>query len=170
MKKVLSLVIVLCVAVSLVGCDALQRKFTRKKKTVKAPRIVQTKKYEKKPSPALYSKHFAYWQSWQSEIIQRLGDNDKKDKRCIEEIIMQLEEMQGLLVPEKADALGKHIARLEGVRDTINRQGIDQANKSTVLIMLEREDRLIKKDFSLSQVRSYIKTSFDEDASPAAEK
>ena len=162
MRKNLFILALVLVAASLVGCDAVQRKFTRKPKTVKAPRIYQLDKYEKTPTPALYSKHFAYWQSWQSELIQRLGENEKKDKRCIEEILMQLDEMQNMLVKEKADALGKHIRRLQEVRDTITRQNIDRYNRGPALMVLEREDRYINSDFCVSKMKNYIKTSFDE--------
>ena len=164
MKRWIFFIAVICVAASLVGCDSVQRKFTRKKKDVKkVPMVVQAKKYEKKPSPELYSKHFSYWQSWQSELIQRLGDNHKKDSRCIEEILSQLNDMRNLLVQEKADELGKHIKELEEVRDVILREQLSQFNMSHNMMVLEREDRLIEKDFCVSKIRSFIKKSFDEE-------
>ncbi|MCM8790873.1 MAG: hypothetical protein NC938_04140 [Candidatus Omnitrophica bacterium] len=167
MKKIACLLVAFALVVGMTGCDAVQRKFTRKPKTTKMPRIYQVKKYEKTPSPELYSKHFAYWQSWQSEIIQSLGENAKKDRRCMDEILMQLGDMQNMLVKEKADELGKHIARLRQIRDTIYHQQIDRYNRGPVLTELEKQDRLIKKDFSVSKIKNYLKKSFDEE--PAAE-
>ena len=50
MKKWILFIFVFFLAVNLTGCDALQKKFTRKKKTaVKMPRFYQLKKYSKKP-------------------------------------------------------------------------------------------------------------------------
>ena len=127
MRKICALAMAVILALTLTGCDALQRKFTRKKKYTKpVPRLYQLKKYDIKPSAALYSKHYAYWQSWMSELIQDLGGNRKKDIRCIEEALSQAHDMQNILVQEKADALGKHIHRLEEVRDIIVKERLSQ--------------------------------------------
>jgi len=150
-------------AVTLTGCDALQRKFTRKKKETKPiPRLYQLKKYDVKPSAALYSKHYAYWQSWMSELIQDLGDNHKKDVRCIDEALSQLHDMRNILVQEKADALTKHIRRIEKSREIIIKEGLSQYNKNQVLMTLEREDRIVKSEFTVSRIKNDIKESFDE--------
>jgi hypothetical protein len=168
MKRWLAAVVIMVVAINLAGCDSVQRKFTRKKKTVKAPRIVQEQKYVKKPSPELYEKHFAYWQSWSSEILQDLGDNRKKDRQCIEQIIGQVNDMKNILIPSKGDELAKHIKRYEEVRDIINREELSQYNKSFVLTTLDREDRLIKNEFCISKVKNYLKKSFTpEEGGPA---
>ena len=114
MRKISVFVMVFFIAVTLAGCDSLQRKFTRKKKETKpVPRLYQLKKYDVKPSTELYSKHYAYWQSWMSELIQDLGGNHKKDVRCIDEALSQLSDMRNILVQEKADALTKHMRRIE---------------------------------------------------------
>jgi len=168
MKRWIAFVIVVAFAFNLAGCDAVQRKFTRKKKEVKAPRIYQLKKYDIKPSPELYEKHFSYWQSWSSEILQRLGDNHKKDVRCINELISQLQDMKNILVPEKADALQKYAGQYDRVRNTIERQELSQYNKSDSMMTLERLDRTVKREFCLDRIRNYIKQSFDSDEEAAA--
>jgi hypothetical protein len=160
MRKVLLVVMAIFVALNLISCDAVQRKFTKKQKKVKTPHIVQEEKYEKKPTPELYEKHFSYWQSWSSEILQDLGDNRKKDRQCMEQIISQANDMRNILVPEKGEELAKHIKRYEEVRDVINREELSQYNKSFVLTTLDREDRLIKNDFCISKVKNYLKKSF----------
>ena len=90
MKRIFSFLLALSIAISLIGCDAVQRKFTRKKTVVKQPHFYQLKKYTKKPSPELYKQHFAYWASWQETLIQFIGENHKKDKQCIEEALGNL--------------------------------------------------------------------------------
>jgi hypothetical protein len=166
MKRLIAICLAAALACGLAGCDAVQKKFTRKKKTVKAPRIIQEQKYDIKPTPELYEKHFSYWRSWSSEMIQRLGDNHKKDMRCIEEILGQLADMRRLLVPEAGDKLVKHIRRYEEIRDTINTDKLDRSNSGTVLGTLEREDRIIGSEFAISRVKDYIRKSFDD--APAA--
>lgn len=169
MKRLVVMIVALCVAAGLTGCDAVQRKFTRKQKTTKMPRIYQLNKYDIKPTPELYHKHYAYWQSWQTELIQELGQNHKKDKRCIEEILMQLTAMQNMLVKDKADELGKHVGRLQEVRDTIVRERIDTNNRAETLMVLDREDRYIKTGFCVTKIKSFLKESFDE-APPAEDQ
>lgn len=167
MKKILASVIIVLVAVSLVGCDALQKKFTRKKKDVKPiPRLYQLKKYDIKPSTSLYSKHYSYWGSWMSELLQELGQNHKRDVKCVEGALSQLHDMQNILVKDKADALNKHIERIEEARDVIVREQLSQYNRSWVLTTLEREDRTIKRDFNVAKIKEYIRESFDD--APAA--
>ena len=168
MKKLAVIVTALCLAVSMVGCDAVQKKFTRKKKAApKKPKIYQLKRYEKKPTPELYNEHYIYWETWSGELIELLGQNHKKDVRCIEEIVNQLKDMKNILVKEKGDELQAHIDKAEEVRETIMRGDMSFATKTSVKSTLEREDRAVKRDFITSKVRKYIKESFEEDETTA---
>jgi len=165
MKKWIALITVLVLLFNVTGCAGLQRKFTRKKKTVKKPRIYQLKKYVKKPTPELYKKHYAYWMTWQSEIISDLGRSHKKDMRCMEELIGNLRDMQGMLVAEKADQLERHIIRLSGIRETIIKEDLSQYNKHSILQTLESEDRAIKREFCYPKVKDYLRKGFDDEES-----
>ena len=163
MRKTIALMLVISLALGIAGCANVQKKFTRKKKeTVKMPRLYQPRKYEKKPTPELYKKHYSYWESWQSELIKVLGQNHKKDALCIEEIISNLKDMQNILVPEKGDELTKHIDRLLEVKDIIVRESGSHADKSWSLMTLDRESRYIKREFQYDKVKGYLKQSFDE--------
>ena len=163
MRKSSVFAMVFFLAMTLTGCDSLQRKFTRKKKETKPiPRLYQLKKYDVKPSAELYSKHYAYWQSWMSELIQDLGDNHKKDVRCIDEALSQLHDMQNILVQEKADALTKHIRRIEEAREIIIKEGLSQYNRNQIIMTLEREDRIVKSEFAVAGIKDNIRDSFDE--------
>lgn len=147
---------------SVSGCAGLQRKFTRKKKAPpKRPRIYQVKKYEKRPTPELYKKHYAYWMSWHSELISDLGQSRKRDLRCVEEIIGNLTDMAGMLVEEKANELEGHIEKIAGIRDVIARGELSQFNRYSIISTLEREDRMIKKRFCFSKIKDHLKTTFE---------
>jgi len=162
-KKSLSIVIICVLAVTLTGCDALQRKFTRKKAPVKAPRIYQEKKYVKSPTPELYQKHYVYWMTWQSDVLEKLGKNRLRCMRGMEELIGHLKDMQNILVPEKGDELTPHINNLVKVRDMIAKNDLGTGNETYARMSLEREDRYIKREFSPSKVRKYIRKSFDDE-------
>ncbi len=164
MKRLALLIMVVLIASSMVGCDALQRKFTRKKKAApKKPRIYQLEKYEKKPTPELYNKHFVYWQTWSGELIEVLGQNRKKDMRCIEEMVGNLKDMQNILSKEKGDALQPHIDTAMDIKNTLNRGDMSFSVKNSVHSTLEREDRAIKRGFITSKVKNDLKKSFDGD-------
>ena len=164
MKRIISILIILAIAFNVAGCEPLKKKFTRKKKeTIKMPKIHQVQKYEKKPSPELYQKHYAYWASWQSDMIRTLGESHKRDKMCIEQIVTNLQDMQNILIPEKGVELKKHIDRLIEVKDIISREALSQFNKQYVLTTLEREERFVKREFYYDKVKKYFKKSFDDE-------
>lgn len=165
MKKILSVLLVFILVISIAGCSQEWRgKFIRKKKDVaKKPRIWQEKKYSNEPTQELYTKHYNYAISWLSELAENLGDNSKKDLRCIEEALGQIEGMQYCLVRNKAQELDKHINRLREVRDIVKRGDIDQAAKDYVRSSVEREDRFLRSEFYYHKIENYMKKSFEED-------
>lgn len=165
MGKWFRLILIFFIVFNITGCEAVRKKFTRKKKAVvKMPRIYQVRKYEKKPTPELYNKHYTFWVTWQSELIRVLGENHKKDMRCIDEIVGNLIDMQNILVEEKAKELTPHIEKMVKVKDIIFNEELSQANKDYVKRTLEREDRFIKKEFNYKKVKDYLRKSFEEDA------
>jgi hypothetical protein len=167
MKRWIIFLSVIFLTASLTGCDALQRKFTRKKKKeVKHPRFYQLKKYTRKPSPELYKQHFAYWVSWQGEMIQSVGQNRKRDQRAIEEAMGHLKDLRNILIPSKAEGMDPHIENMEQVKEIIFRGDLSFANKDSVRRTLEREDRAIKRDFCYSKVKDSLRTQWDDEFAP----
>ncbi len=164
MKRLISIAIIFFMVLNLAGCAGLQKKFTRKKKApVKKPRIYQVKKYEKRPTPELYKKHYAYWRAWQGELISVIGQNHKKDTRCIEEIISNLADMQNMLTSEKAEGLTPHINNLVKVKDIILNEELSQYNKDYVKRTLEKEDRAIRRDYIFDKIKGYLRISFEDE-------
>ena len=150
---------------NLTGCAEVQRKFTRKKKAAvsKIPRYRAVKQYEKRPTQELYQRHYVFWRTWHSELLRVMGQNHKKDARCIGEIISNLKDMQNMLIPDKAARLGPHIAELEKAGAAI--AGSDAASAyNTIYIrrILEKEDKAIAGGFKYKKVKDFIKTSFED--------
>ncbi|MDP2913593.1 MAG: hypothetical protein Q8N91_06265 [Candidatus Omnitrophota bacterium] len=165
MKKWIMVFVLFFTIANCCGCAGLSKKFIRKRKEpVKKPRIYQVRIYDKKPTPELYKKHYAYWMAWQSELISDLGQSHKKDARCIEEIVGNLIDMRNMLVKEKADGLEGHIDKLAGVRDVIVAEQLSQFNRHLIKGVLEREDRAVKKKFNFNRVKNYLKTSFEDES------
>jgi len=170
MKRILTISVALFLIFNISGCMGLQRKFTRKKKeTVKMPRIYQVKKYESKPTPELYKKHYVYWESFQSEMIMTLGPNRKKNMICIEHILSNLEDMQHMLLPEKAAELEIHIVRLAKIRDILKKEDLTTFNRNYIMMTLERESRYIKRGFVYKKVKDSMRTSYDDEPAVKAD-
>jgi hypothetical protein len=165
MRRWVSLLLILVIAMSFAGCsEEWRKKFVRKKKDVaKKPRIYQTKRYIKEPTESLYTKHYNYTIAWLSELADDLGQNSKKDARCIEEALGQIKDVQFFLVPEKAKELDKHINRLKEVQDLILRRDLGQANMDYARRSVEREERFLRSEFYYSKVKKYMKESFNEE-------
>ena len=164
-RRILSVLLIFAVLISTAGCsEEWRRKFVRKKKDVaKKPRIYQTKKYSKEPTEALYTKHYNYTISWLSELADDLGQNSKKDARCIEEALGQMMDVQLFLVPEKAHELDKHINRLKEIRDLILKRDLGHANMDYARRSVEREERFLRSEFYYNKIKKYMKKSFNEE-------
>jgi len=158
--KVAFILIAVHLAISLLGCTAFKRKFTRKKKEEKVQPYFELKKYNVKPSLDLYEKHYVYWVNWQRTLISELGKNFKKDKRCIGEIIANLRDMQGLLVDDKAALLEPHIEDLNKTRLIIDKRIMTKANETRIRKIIEREYRVIKRKFSPRKMEDFIRADF----------
>ena len=167
MRKAFSILLIFAMLVSLAGCsEEWRRKFVRKKKDVaKKSRIYQTKRYTKEPTEVLYTKHYNYTISWLSELADDLGQNSKKDARCIEEALGQMRDVQFFLVPEKAKELDKHINRLKEIHDLILRRDLGHANMDYARRSVDREERFLRSEFYYNKIKKYMKKSFDEEES-----
>ena len=165
MRRAFSILLVFAMLVSLSGCsEEWRRKFVRKKKDVaKKPRIYQTKRYAKEPTEVLYTKHYNYTISWLSELAGDLGQNNKKDARCIEEALGQMGDIQLFLIPEKAKELDKHISRLKEIQDIILRRDLGHANMDYARRSVEREERFLRSEFYYDKIKKHMRKSFDEE-------
>ena len=74
--------------------------------------------------------------------------------------------MQNILIPSKAEEMEPHIEKLEAAREIIFRGDLSFANKDYVRSIIEREDRAIRREFSYSKVKDFLKKSLDDEAPP----
>ncbi|NQT23283.1 MAG: hypothetical protein HQ579_07615 [Candidatus Omnitrophica bacterium] len=156
-----TIILILILTLNLTGCAQLRKKFIRKKKVQEAlPHYERIMKYDVSPSIELYTKHYVYWRSWHREAVVLLGKNIKKDKRCIREMISNLEDMKSMLDDEEGDKLEKHIAVLRKIESDIKKGSLTLATKTRMRMVLEREFTLIKRDFSYAKMDSHIRSDF----------
>ena len=113
---------------TLTGCEAFVRKFTRKPKQENLPTEEMVLVPQEYQAPQMskeetYRKFFLYWKSWQDELMDALtyGSNSKKQIGCANEAINNLKELRGLLAAGAQERLDVYIGRLGALRDKIKR-------------------------------------------------
>ncbi|MBU1853615.1 MAG: hypothetical protein KJ957_06195 [Candidatus Omnitrophica bacterium] len=152
----LSIVLILCVSIS--GCTALQRKFVRKKKEKEeGVAIVTTFDYSKELRvEELYKKHFLFWQSWHSELIDKLDATYKKRSACFGYIVSNLTDMKKYLTGSKAEELEKTMMELRSIEPDIKEQRLTKSQKYRIRKLLEKIKRHIDKNFSYPDVKEFV--------------
>lgn len=146
--------------VTLFGCDAFVRKFTRKPKKENLPEqeLVLAPEEYKAPQVTkeeLCRQYLLYWKSWQDELITSLsygGTNHKKQVDCANESIKNIKSLRELLSTEKQKKLDTYIAQLENLKESVSKDtygGNITANRTTA----ERIKRNILRDFSYRKLK-----------------
>jgi hypothetical protein len=121
MKRILPVVLIIFAVAELSGCEAIQRKFTRKRKrTPIAPRFYQEGEVDTRPNLELYMMHYMYWKTWHEELVAKAGENSKRDRLATGSVLTHLEDMKKYLVEEKAAELEGYIEQVREMTRLIN--------------------------------------------------
>jgi len=157
----LRFLVIFLLALSLTGCDAFVRKFTRKPKKENMPKeemVLEPQEYKPTMSKEeLYRQYFLYWQSWQDELIDSLthSANHKKQVSCIDQAIKNLLYVRNMLNPEKQKQLDVYLNQLTALQDDI-KADVYGANFSINRTAAERLKMRILRDFSYNKAKGYI--------------
>ncbi len=161
-SKVVYFFITCLLVLSLTGCDAFVRKFTRKPKR-EAPKeefVLAPEEYKapQATKEELYRQYFLFWKSWQDELINSLSidTNHKKQIYCVNEIIKNLEQMRILLNEMKQKELDIYISQIKELKDSLMEDlygNIISKNRLTA----ERVKRGILRDFSYKKIKEFLK-------------
>lgn len=178
MKSKAILLITCCfLSITLIGCDAFVRKFTRKSKKDKSAKeelVLMPEEY-KGPgmSPEeLYRQYFMFWKCWQDELIQSLASehyspaNHKKQLSCADEAITNLMQLKPMLSADKQKELEAYITKMTDLREGIQKDAYGRNlynNRSTA----ERLKRDILRDFTYSNIAKKAKQEAKEPPVPA---
>jgi len=150
--------VILSLVMSIIGCDAFTRKFTRKKKKVdnQEELILIPEEYKGPdiPKEDLYRTYLCYWQSWQDELTKALLENTshKKQVDCANEALKQLANMRKMLNENKQKQLDLQMKQLAILKNDIQR---DIYGRDSVYNRRQAEKirRNILQDFSRSDVK-----------------
>src|SRR3989338_4916683 len=160
MKKRIQFLIWTLILMDLSGCATMQRKFTRKAKEPKhTVSVIPTERgpYQKKFSNEFYYKsHFTLWKTWQSELIDSLGENRKKVARAGQESLSNLNDMRQYLLPETQAELDVQIRELEKIVKKTD-VGLSSASEIGPLrFELERIRRVVAANFYYNKIKDQM--------------
>lgn len=157
-RKFTACILILILFVSSAGCATLQRKFARKEKEEEriAP-VITTYDYSKELRvDELYRKHFLFWQSWQTELINRLDATLKKRTTCYDYIISSLMEMRKYLIGPKVEELDSFIVEVKSIETDIKDKKLSKSSQYRIKRILERTKRQIDRKFSYPNVKGSL--------------
>ncbi len=157
-RKFITCILVLILSISFTGCAALQKKFARKKKKEDRPvAIITTHDYSKELRvDELYKKHFLFWQSWQTELMDRMDATRKKRITCYDYTISSLMEMKKYLVGPKVEELEGFITEIKSIELDIRKKRLSKSGQYRIIRLLEKTKRQIDRKFSYHNVKGSL--------------
>lgn len=143
---------------SLYGCASFKKKFVRNPKEAEKPTpIVQTKDYTQEYSDVLlYKKHYLFWKYWQEELINSLGSNRKKERRCTRAALDELKTLGGYLNSEGKEHLAPYIAALETITEEILSKKPIGSKLTKLKRELEKHKRNVQRSFFYKDVEEWV--------------
>ena len=157
MRKWVGVFLAFILMMNAAGCASVQKKFTRKKKVPShTPAVVylQEGPYQKKYSNDYYYKtHFTFWKSWQDELINQLGGNNKKVSRAAQEALSNLQEMNQYLNPAKQEELKPQLDALAKITQRIESGGYSDSELGGIRVELEKIRRIVSNNFYYDKIK-----------------
>ena len=147
---------------TLVGCEALVRKFTRKPKQTEQTEVemvVVPQEYQRPQvsNEEQYREYFLFLKSWLDELIDSLSSatNQKKYLSCIDGALKSLSDIRSLLKPEKQVQLDTYLSRFQQLKAGIIND-IYGFNSNSFRYEAERLRRDMLRYFSYSSIKDYL--------------
>jgi len=149
--------------VGLTGCEALQRKFVRKKKkaTERPTPVIAFVDYSQAMTPVeRYRKHYLMFDYWNAELLdafQRTPVSPKKIRLTSQEALNELQIMHGLLQDEAASGLQPLIESRDALNQQLQRSAHVASLREITFRDLERQTRQIHREFFWRDVEDHLK-------------
>lgn len=153
---------VCCVLFAGIGCEQLQRKFTRKPNVERErpSAIIQFRDYDQALTPLeFYKKHYTLFRFRNQELLHAMSDvsiNHKRLKKNSAESLKELEQLRGLLNGVAAEQMGAIIAEREGLDRQLWASRVGRAQMNVIRTAFERQARMIHSSFYWKDVEDSL--------------
>jgi uncharacterized protein YneF (UPF0154 family) len=159
LKKLLIFFIVVAIFFTS-GCYVLRKKFVRKKKPrVEEPRVyIDFKDYPSKPSREAYINYYLFVRGWLEDLIEALrkGDSLKREKRAINEAIMNVEQMTVFYNEEGKERMYPFYNELLNIKKEIDKNpNTNEMIRNRLIQKIEHLKREFEKIFNLSDAKKW---------------
>ena len=142
------------------GFHSLRKKFTRKKKHGKeAPVYVNFKDYPVKPSREAYINYYLFVRGWLDDLTEALrkGISYKRQRRAINEAIMNLEQVITFYDIKGKDAVYPLYEKLQGFREVIKKSpNMSEIKRNFLIRKIEQLKRRFEKDFNYTDAEKWM--------------
>ena len=142
------------------GCHSLRKKFIRKKKYKnEAPVYVDFKEYPTKPPKQIYSNYYLFVRGWLDELIGALnkGESFKREKRAINEAIMNLEQIISFYNSEGREQIYPLYSTLVLVKNEIDKYpNMPQMKRWSLIRKIEYFKRRFEADFNYPDAEKWM--------------
>ncbi len=159
MRKLLIFLVVVMLS-STSGCSNIRKKFIRKKKHKKeAPVYVDFRDYPTKPSREAYVNYYLFVRGWLDDLIEALkkGISYKRQRRAINEAIMNLEQIIVFYDIEGKDAVYPIYEELQGFKEEITRSpNLSDGKRNSFIRKIEQLKRRFEKDFNYTDAEKWM--------------
>ena len=142
------------------GCHSLRKKFIRKKKhKPELPVYVNFKDYPAKPSRGAYINYYLFVRGWLDDLTEALrkGISYKRQRRAINEAIMNLEQMITFYDPEGKDAIYPFYEKMQDFREVIKKSpNMSEIKRNSLIRRIEQLKRRFEKDFNYTDAVKWM--------------
>jgi len=156
------LLIFLLVAIlsSTSGCHSFRKKFIRKKKQRQELTVyVNFKDYPAKPSRGAYINYYLFVRGWLDDLTEALrkGISYKRQRRAINEAIVNLEQMIIFYDTEGKDTIYPLYEELQGFREAMKKSpNMSETKRNLLIRKIERLKRRFEKDFNYTDAEKWM--------------
>lgn len=142
------------------GCHSLRKKFIRKKRHKKEALVyVNFKDYPAKPSRGAYINYYLFVRGWLDDLTEALrkGISYKRQRRAINEAIMNLEQIITFYNTEGKNTIYPLYEKLQGFREAMKKSpNMSEIKRNSLIRKIEQLKRRFKKDFNYTDAEKWM--------------
>jgi predicted RND superfamily exporter protein len=160
MRKNVLLFCLIFIILSTCGCYNIRKKFVRKKKyQQETPVYVAFKDYPTKPSREAYVDYYLFVKGWLEDLAEALrkGSSFKREKRAINEAIMNLEQIISFYNEEGKNKIYPLYEELLAIKKKIEGSpNMNEVRRGAIIGEIEHVKRKFEAEFNYTDAEKWM--------------